>query len=74
MDFEQFEGIVEMDETYFLYSEKGKRKVEGRKARKRGGVTLDLYSHVNEDLQVDAAIRFENEFFKDSSDERMIRE
>lgn len=26
-----------MDETYFLYSEKGKRKVEGRKARKRGG-------------------------------------
>ncbi|MNK43516.1 hypothetical protein D3C87_622250 [compost metagenome] len=37
MDFDQFEGIVEMDETYFLYSEKGKRKVEGRKARKRGG-------------------------------------
>ncbi|WP_413473706.1 IS1595 family transposase [Streptococcus parauberis] len=37
MDFEQFEGIVEMDETYFLYSEKGKRKIDGRKARKRGG-------------------------------------
>jgi hypothetical protein len=33
----QFEGILEMDETYFLYSEKGKRKVEGRKPRKRGG-------------------------------------
>lgn len=26
-----------MDETYFLYSEKGKKKIEGRKARKRGG-------------------------------------
>jgi transposase-like protein len=31
-----FEGIVEMDETYFAYSEKGSRKVE--KPRKRGGV------------------------------------
>ncbi|MEK5063645.1 IS1595 family transposase [Cytobacillus sp. FSL R5-0596] len=37
MDFEHFEGIVEMDETYFLYSEKGKHEIEGRKARKRGG-------------------------------------
>ncbi|WP_377889189.1 IS1595 family transposase [Alkalihalobacillus sp. R86527] len=37
MDFEQFQGIVEMDETYFLYSEKGKRKLEGRKPRERGG-------------------------------------
>lgn len=25
-----------MDETYFLYLEKGKRKIDGRKARKRG--------------------------------------
>ncbi|WP_078411288.1 IS1595 family transposase [Priestia abyssalis] len=39
MDFEQFTGIVEMDETYFLYSEKGKRKIIGRKSRKRGGVS-----------------------------------
>lgn len=31
------EGIVEADETYVLYSEKGKRKLP-RKARKRGGV------------------------------------
>ena len=31
------EGIVEVDETYVLYSEKGKRKLP-RKARKRGGV------------------------------------
>ena len=37
MDFEQFSGIVEMDETYFLYSEKGKRNIDGRKSRKRGG-------------------------------------
>ena len=29
MDFELFEGIVEMDETYFLYSEKGKRNIQG---------------------------------------------
>lgn len=37
MDFELFEGIVEMDETYFLYSEKGKRNIQGRKPRLRGG-------------------------------------
>jgi transposase-like protein len=37
IDFEKFSGIVEMDETYFLYSEKGKRNIEGRKPRKRGG-------------------------------------
>ena len=30
-------GIVEADETYFLKSQKGARKVEGREARKRGG-------------------------------------
>lgn len=37
MDFEKFAGIVEMDEAYFLYSEKGKRGIHGRKPRKRGG-------------------------------------
>jgi transposase-like protein len=37
LDFDQFEGIVEMDETYFLYSEKGKQQITGRKPRKRGG-------------------------------------
>lgn len=37
MDFEQFEGIVEVDETYFLYSQKGKRGITDRKPRKRGG-------------------------------------
>lgn len=37
MDFDHFEGIVEVDETYFLYSEKGKRRIDGRKSRKRGG-------------------------------------
>ncbi len=30
-------GMVEVDETYFLKSQKGARKVAGRKARKRGG-------------------------------------
>jgi transposase-like protein len=30
-------GMVEVDETYFLRSQKGARKVVGRKARKRGG-------------------------------------
>ncbi len=34
---EAFQGIVEMDETYFLFSEKGKRKITERKSRKRGG-------------------------------------
>lgn len=39
MDFSTFSGIVEMDETYFLYSEKGKRNIKGRKPRKRGGTS-----------------------------------
>jgi transposase-like protein len=30
-------GIVEVDETYFLRSQKGARRIAGRKARKRGG-------------------------------------
>jgi len=30
-------GIIEADETFFLFSEKGKKKVTGRKSRKRGG-------------------------------------
>jgi transposase-like protein len=34
---ETFHGIVEMDETYFLFSEKGKRNISERKSRKRGG-------------------------------------
>jgi hypothetical protein len=34
---EPFQGIVEMDETYFLFSEKGKRNISDRKPRKRGG-------------------------------------
>jgi transposase-like protein len=34
---EAFQGIVEMDETYFLFSEKGKRNIADRKPRKRGG-------------------------------------
>lgn len=39
MDIEAFSGIVEMDETYFLYSEKGKRSIANRKPRKRGGAS-----------------------------------
>lgn len=34
---EAFQVIVQMDETYFLYSEKGKRNIAKRKPRKRGG-------------------------------------
>lgn len=33
----KLEGIIEGDETFFLYSEKGNRTIEGRKPRKRGG-------------------------------------
>ncbi|MDM5153859.1 hypothetical protein QUF88_08460 [Bacillus sp. DX1.1] len=32
-----FEGVVETDETYFLYSEKEKRNIVGRKSRERDG-------------------------------------
>lgn len=38
-DFDQFSGIIGMDETYFLYYEKSKRNINGRKARKRGGAS-----------------------------------
>ncbi|AOM81717.1 Insertion Element Protein [Salisediminibacterium beveridgei] len=37
MEISNFQGIVEMDETYFLYSEKGQGKIHHRKPRKRGG-------------------------------------
>lgn len=32
-----FEGIVEVDETYFLESHKGRKTIPTRKSRKRGG-------------------------------------
>lgn len=34
MDCDHFEGIVEVDETYFLYSQKGQRGITERKPRK----------------------------------------
>ncbi|KQL18390.1 IS1595 family transposase [Cytobacillus solani] len=37
LDVEHFEGIVEIDETYFLYSQKGQLGITERKSRKRGG-------------------------------------
>lgn len=37
IEITDFQGIVEMDETYFLYAEKGQKKIQGRKPRKRGG-------------------------------------
>ena len=39
MDISSFKGILEADETYFLYPEKGKRGITYRKPRKRGGVS-----------------------------------
>ncbi|MFZ5975753.1 MAG: IS1595 family transposase [Bacillota bacterium] len=39
MENNAFDGIVEMDETYFLHSEKGKKNLKNRKARKRGGAS-----------------------------------
>lgn len=33
----KLEGIIEGDETFFLYSEKGNKAIEERKPRKRGG-------------------------------------
>jgi len=37
LELPSFEGILEVDETYILYSEKGRRHIEGRMPRKRGG-------------------------------------
>jgi len=36
---DKFNKILEVDETYFLYSEKGSKHITGRKARKRGGAS-----------------------------------
>lgn len=36
ISIEGFKGIVEMDDIYFAYSEKGKRHIVGRNSRKRG--------------------------------------
>lgn len=36
MELKEFEGILEADETFFRYSEKGSRKIAGRKPHKRG--------------------------------------
>lgn len=33
----KFEGIIESDETFFLFSEKGNKEIKDRKSRKRGG-------------------------------------
>ena len=33
----KLEGIIESDETFFLYSEKGQKTIKGRASRKRGG-------------------------------------
>lgn len=37
LDVDSFEGITEMDETYFPYSEKGHKGITWRKPRHRGG-------------------------------------
>ncbi len=43
IDFNTFSGIVELDETHFLYSEKGKRSIEGRKPRKSIGSSIKYH-------------------------------
>ncbi len=37
MEFDEFKDLLEVDETYFLHSEKGSRSIVGRDPRKRGG-------------------------------------
>lgn len=37
IDKEIFKGVTESDEAFFLFSEKGRKNIEKRKARKRGG-------------------------------------
>jgi transposase-like protein len=36
MELKEFEGLLEVDETFFRYSEKGNKNITGRKPRKRG--------------------------------------
>ncbi len=37
LQLSECEELLEIDETYFLYSEKGNKNIKGRKPRKRGG-------------------------------------
>jgi hypothetical protein len=37
MELDEFEGLLEVDEIYFLYSEKGNKSITDRDPRKRGG-------------------------------------
>ena len=64
MDFDQFSGIVEMDETYFLYSEKGKRNLKGRKARKRGGASQFRGIEQRTNLCIDSKRPSKTDLFK----------
>jgi hypothetical protein len=34
----KLDGVIEADETFFLYSEKGSKSIKSRKPRKRGGI------------------------------------
>ena len=49
--------------TQLMINGTNPKVVQERLWHSRVEVTLDLYSHVNEDLQVDAATRFEQNFF-----------
>jgi integrase len=49
--------------TQLMISGVNPKVVQERLGHSRVAITLDLYSHVNEDLQVEAAIRLENDFF-----------
>ncbi len=42
MDFEKFDGIVEVDETYFLCSENGQRGISERKPQNLVSVAENL--------------------------------
>ncbi len=37
LEFDGFKGVLEVDETFILHSEKGSRNIVGRDPRKRGG-------------------------------------
>ena len=58
--------------TLMLESGVNPKVVAERLGHSRVGVTLDLYSHVSSDIQEEAAIRFEEAFFQQSSEPKQL--
>ncbi len=53
--------------TLMLKFGENPKVVSERLGHSRVGITLDVYSHVTSDLQNEAALRYEQSFFKNKS-------